>query len=78
MRLAEIDPGHLLIIAGSNSQLAMSNALVNVAKAIKEFRGNKPRFDNVSCSQCGNDFGPGDSGFSSCAEHASIQARSAA
>lgn len=29
-----------------------------------------PRFANVSCSQCGNDFGPGDSGFSHCADHA--------
>lgn len=27
------------------------------------------RFPNVSCSQCGSDFGPGDSGFSSCREH---------
>lgn len=27
------------------------------------------RFPSVSCSQCGHDFGPGDSGFSSCHEH---------
>lgn len=30
------------------------------------------RFTNISCSQCGNDFGPGDSGFSHCDQHVSI------
>lgn len=28
-----------------------------------------PRFANVSCSQCGQDFGPGNHGFSHCANH---------
>ena len=28
-----------------------------------------PRFANVSCSQCGQSFGPGASGFSHCWEH---------
>lgn len=28
-----------------------------------------PRFANVSCSQCGQEFGPGDHGFSHCANH---------
>ncbi|MCA8145442.1 hypothetical protein [Burkholderia vietnamiensis] len=28
-----------------------------------------PRFDNVDCSACGRSFGPGNSGFSHCAEH---------
>jgi hypothetical protein len=28
-----------------------------------------PRFANVSCSQCGRDFGPGDHGFSHCKHH---------
>lgn len=28
-----------------------------------------PRFENVSCSQCGKDFGPGDHGFSHCCHH---------
>jgi hypothetical protein len=28
-----------------------------------------PRFANVSCSQCGQDFGPGDHGFSHCISH---------
>ena len=27
------------------------------------------KFENVFCSQCGNDFGPGDHGFSSCKSH---------
>ena len=29
----------------------------------------KYKFDNVSCSQCGRDFGPGDHGFSHCIDH---------
>jgi hypothetical protein len=28
-----------------------------------------PRFKNVSCSNCGGEFGPGDSGFSHCDNH---------
>ena len=31
---------------------------------------NKKRWDNVGCSQCGRDFGPGDHGFSHCEDHA--------
>lgn len=31
----------------------------------------EPRFPFVSCSQCGNEFGPGDAGFSDCREHRS-------
>lgn len=27
------------------------------------------RYANVSCSQCGRDFGPGDHGFSHCEDH---------
>lgn len=27
------------------------------------------RFKSVSCSQCGQSLGPGDSGFSHCADH---------
>lgn len=30
-----------------------------------------PRFENVSCSQCGNGLGPGDAGYSHCRDHAS-------
>jgi hypothetical protein len=28
-----------------------------------------PRFDNVSCSQCGQGFGAGDNGYSHCEQH---------
>lgn len=28
-----------------------------------------PKFANVSCSQCGQEFGPGDHGFSHCENH---------
>ena len=28
-----------------------------------------PRYADVSCSQCGGDFGPGDHGFSHCSDH---------
>jgi hypothetical protein len=33
-------------------------------------RTDRPRFDNVYCSQCGEAFGPGYSGFSRCSSHA--------
>jgi len=29
----------------------------------------RPRFEQTYCSQCGNEFGPGDEGFSHCADH---------
>jgi hypothetical protein len=29
-----------------------------------------PRFEKTFCSQCGEEFGPGDSGFSHCDQHA--------
>ena len=28
-----------------------------------------PKFENVYCSQCGQEFGPGDHGYSSCEDH---------
>lgn len=37
----------------------------------REQRALTARFPNVSCSQCGQDFGPGDEGFSRCADHRS-------
>lgn len=37
--------------------------------AIRERAALNPRFANVSCSQCGRDFGPGDHGFSHCENH---------
>lgn len=32
----------------------------------------EPRFANVSCSQCGQDFGPGNHGYSSCSSHREV------
>ena len=32
------------------------------------------RFKNVGCSQCGEDFGPGDHGFSHCENHKHLTA----
>ena len=32
-------------------------------------------FENVSCSQCGREFGPGEHGFSHCADHSSVNAK---
>lgn len=32
-------------------------------------------FANVSCSQCGGDFGPGEHGFSHCKNHKAIKAQ---
>jgi hypothetical protein len=37
----------------------------------------QPRFPDVSCSSCGQSFGPGDEGFSHCADHAHLQATEA-
>jgi hypothetical protein len=42
---------------------------------MSETQKQAPRFANVSCSQCGQDFGPGDSGFSHCADHAQTPQR---
>lgn len=36
----------------------------------KEHDFSAPRFPVTSCSQCGSDFGPGDSGYSHCDQHA--------
>ncbi|MCO8321940.1 hypothetical protein ABEG10_08515 [Burkholderia cenocepacia] len=34
-----------------------------------------PRFDNVGCSECGRGFGPGNAGFSHCADHIGCRPR---
>ena len=51
-------------------------ALLAIAKAARplaaEIEAPLPalyRFPNVCCSSCGESFGPGDSGYSSCSEH---------
>jgi hypothetical protein len=39
------------------------------ARAEDKRRGMTVEFENVSCSQCGRDFGSGEHGFSHCADH---------
>ena len=34
-----------------------------------EAQREQPRFENTFCSQCGQEFGPGDHGFSHCRNH---------
>lgn len=43
----------------------------SATRAHYEAQAQAARFPEVSCSQCGGSFGPGDSGFSRCSEHAS-------
>ena len=38
-------------------------------EAERSLDSDRPRFSNVLCSSCGQKFGPGASGFSSCADH---------
>ena len=49
------------------------------ARAEDKRRGMTVECENVSCSQCGRDFGPGEHGYSHCADHslpnASVEAR---
>lgn len=39
-----------------------------------DLAGAAPRFDNVGCSECGRGFGPGNTGFSHCADHIGCRA----
>ncbi|MDN7894507.1 hypothetical protein QZM93_38565 [Burkholderia cepacia] len=38
-------------------------------EAERSLDSDRPRFANVQCSSCGQKFGPGAAGFSSCADH---------
>ncbi len=40
-----------------------------------DLAGAAPRFDNVGCSECGRGFGPGNAGFSHCADHIGCRPR---
>jgi len=40
-----------------------------ITRRKKQFDTLPPRFANVTCSQCGGEFGPGNEGFSHCADH---------
>ncbi|MBR8409800.1 hypothetical protein [Burkholderia cenocepacia] len=44
-------------------------------EAERSLDSNGPRFSNVRCSSCGQAFGPGDAGFSHCADHADRRVR---
>ena len=44
-------------------------------EAEEEIDGDSPRFSNVRCSACGQGFGPGNAGFSSCIDHIGRRAR---
>lgn len=48
-----------------------ASVLERVREVIAQVAGmrKQPRFENVSCSNCGQDFGPGDHGFSHCEDH---------
>lgn len=44
--------------------------LINLMEGVMAVpRLNEAKFQNVSCSQCGKGFGPGDSGYSHCSDH---------
>ena len=43
--------------------------------AVAKITGAAPRFPDVSCSQCGQSFGPGDSGFSHCSNHRHLKGK---
>lgn len=45
-------------------------AIRRARSAVEKATGaSKPRFEQVFCSQCGGEFGPGDSGYSHCEDH---------
>ncbi|VBB10656.1 hypothetical protein [Burkholderia stabilis] len=44
-------------------------------EAERSLDSDRPRFSNVICSSCGQKFGPGAAGFSSCADHAGRRVR---
>lgn len=57
----------------SGVRAMLDAALIKAGR--KEAPKRSPRFENVSCSGCGQDFGPGDEGFSSCKDHADRRVR---
>lgn len=62
--------GNPMIYAETLVELG-EKAAVAIAKATGSLA---VRFANTSCSQCGADFGPGNSGFSDCDQHAHLKA----
>ena len=47
-------------------------AKITARQALVTIGAITPRFPNVSCSQCHQECGPGESGFSHCRDHASM------
>ncbi len=39
------------------------------AQARADVQADRPKFEKTSCSQCGQEFGPGDHGYSHCDGH---------
>jgi hypothetical protein len=66
--------GHLERIADMDDGDLLTNSFFSGQPSFPNTGAVKPRFDNVSCSSCGNGFGPGDNGFSHCESHAGMKA----
>ena len=69
----ELRNSHAVLLAALNKILNLSEGAKTASiarEAIDSLPASLPRFPSVSCSQCGLDCGPGNAGFSSCADHA--------
>lgn len=44
---------------------------------LQQIERASPKFQNVFCSNCGQEFGPGNDGFSHCESHRGLKARTA-
>jgi hypothetical protein len=53
----------------SAENAALRNRCEEMEKQLYRISMGQPRFENVFCSQCGCDFGPGDGGLSHCEDH---------
>lgn len=49
--------------------LIPATELIALRDFLNKHLATKPRFEKTLCSQCGGEFGPGDSGFSHCDQH---------
>lgn len=67
-RSIPIKPG--LIIPVSQEELDSLREDCLILDVLPDSAEASHKFPNVSCSQCGQDFGPGEHGFSHCANHA--------
>ena len=51
-----------------NAPIIADRLLLKAANQLAQMM--RPRFPNVFCTECGQDFGPGEHGFSHCRNHA--------